>query len=85
MLKKISEFANTVSNLVDITGFEISEGFFSILEDDLSISNACVDIIETFGFDGSLEDTANNTFNLLDIGCRSKWFDTERDLDIFDD
>jgi hypothetical protein len=85
VLKKVSKFTNTVSNFCNIFGFEICEGFFSILKDDFSIIDAGIDIIETFGLDGTLKDTSDDSFDLLDIIGRSKsWLDSKLDLDIIE-
>jgi hypothetical protein len=54
-----------------IFGFKVFESSLGILEDLFSISNAAVDISETFGIEGTLKDTTNDVLEFLGINGRS--------------
>lgn len=67
----IGNLLNSINNLFGIFGFKVFESSLGILEDLFSISDAAVDISETFGIEGTLKDTTNDVLEFLGINGRS--------------
>jgi len=49
----ISNLLQTIDDILDILGLEVSEGLLSILDDMLAITDALLDVSEALGIDGS--------------------------------
>jgi len=66
-LQDVGNLLDTINYLRNILGLEVLDGFLGIGEDVLSIGDACVDVLESFGIESSLEHTSDNSLELLDV------------------
>ena len=67
LLDEISDVFKSSNNVLGILLLEVTNSGLNIRDDVLTILNAFVDIIETFGIEGSSKETTNDFFNLFDI------------------
>jgi len=64
-LDKIGNICKTSNNVLGILLLEVFNSGLNVGDDVLSILDALGNIIESFGVEGSLEETTNDVFNLL--------------------
>lgn len=72
-LQEISNLGDSIDDLFWVFGLEVFESILGILEDSLSISDARVDVIKTFGVKSTLKNTSNDIFELLSVDGSSLW------------